>query len=768
MSLAGAKMVRLRLALVLAAMMTLVAAFSLTMAAPSGAVTAGADVLLRLHSGVSEAAARTLAATDDDLTPLLPEMGIYRLRSNAEAGQALLRLRHSPLVAYAEPNGAVQLARQPNDPDFASRQWALSAINAPAAWDVVTGSSDITIAIIDTGIDLNHPDLRTKLVTGTTFVKGTTSAQDDHGHGTHVAGIATASTNNGIGMAGVSWGALLMPVKVLDSAGSGTYAELINGIYYAASHGAKIINMSLMSTSYSQAVQDAIDYAYGQGALLIAAAGNCGQGGTGCGGMNPIVYPAANSHVLSVAATDDQDRRAVFSTYNAFVAIAAPGVGIYSTNWQNGVSTYYWMSGTSQASPHVAGLAALIWSGRPWLRNSDIEAVLKNTVKDANVVEFPGYDVYMGWGRIDAQRAVDRSAPASAVLPLPAALANPLFTVSWAGSDDNSGLRSYTIQYRDGNGLWQDWLAGISVTQSVFSGVMGHTYYFQSSATDWAGNVEPYPGGEGDARVHLTRCSISGQVRDNRGVAVAGASVFLADEMVTAVSDESGRYELALPQCDGTFAVTAVSPVFGAIPPLFGRVATAGEATSGVDIILPPADNLLRNSNWGFEQGGLAPAWTVGGEMLPVLAPGQGHTGNGAAYLGTVMTATSPAGESWIAITATIPITVYRPTLSFMYRILTMDNGLHDSFEVRVDGQPVFSDSYAGSDYGVVRDLGWRHGWADLGDYAGQTVQVRLVVLQGQAYASYPTGAFVDEVSLGSAAGGRFTIHLPHISVGSE
>ena len=146
-----------------------------------------------------------------------------------------------------------------------------------------------------------------------------------------------------------------MPVKVLDSDGPGTYAELINGIYYAASHGASIINMSLMSAELFSGGTGCHRLCLRPGRAAHRCAGNCGQGGAGCGGINPIIYPAANSHVLSVAATDEQDHRAAFSTYNAFVDIAAPGVGIYSTHWQYGVSTYYWMSGTSQAAPHVAG-----------------------------------------------------------------------------------------------------------------------------------------------------------------------------------------------------------------------------------------------------------------------------------------------------------------------------------------------------------------------------------------------------------------------------
>jgi len=750
----------------IAAMIVVMAAFSLVLsaqAAPAPSVTPGADVLLRLRPQTSAVELRALLSPGDDVTLLIPELALYRLRSASSPDPVFRRLQSNSAILYAEPNYAVHVAITPDDPDYASRQWSLPAIHAPEAWDIVTGSLPITIAIIDTGIDLSHPDLIAKLVTGTTFVSGTTSAQDDYGHGTHVAGIAAASTNNGIGMAGVSWGARLMPVKVLDRTGAGTYADLIQGIYYAASHGAQILNMSLSGDSYSQALQDAIDYAYRQGCLLVAAAGNCAQGGAGCTSVNPIMYPAANNHVLSVAATDDQDRRATFSTYNSSVDIAAPGVGIYSTHWQSGVSTYFWMSGTSQAAPHVSGLAALIWSERPWLSNDSVEAIIKQTADDVNTGDYPGPDAYLGWGRVNALRAVDRTPPLSAVQPLPVAQLDPSFTVSWRGSDDNAGIHSYTIQYRDGNGPWTDWLVGVTITQATFTGATGHTYYFQSSATDRAENVEPFPGGDGDTHIHISTCSVGGRVLDNRNVAVAGARIAMQPEGQGAVSDESGNYTLVPVACSGTLSVTAGREGFSVMSPLTGLMITATTMLTDVDLYLPPRDNLIPSPYWDFESGALAPVWAAGGPVAPSLAIGQGHSGSYAVYLGTPMSMTVPGGESSIAVTVTVPLTTYRPVLSFLYRIVTMDNGLHDWFEASVNGQVVWRDSYPGPDYGSMHDLGWRHGWADLSDYRGQTIVIRLVVTQGQAYASYPTGAFIDEVSVGSSPGGANRISFPVI-----
>lgn len=756
---------------VLAAMAIAVAAFSVAVAAAptasSGSALPGArgsDILVRVQSSASATSLQTQLDASDELTPLLPELGIYRLRSASPQAATLARLRGQPTVVYAEANAPMRSAATPNDPDYGAMQWALQAISAPAAWDIVTGTYPITIAIVDTGIDLTHPDLRDKLVPGTSFVSGAYSAQDDNGHGTHVAGIAAASTNNGLGMAGVSWGARLMPVKVLDKDGAGTYAELINGVYYAAAHGAQVINLSLTGESYSQAVQDAIDYAYNAGCLLVAAAGNCALGGTGCTAVNPVMYPAANAHVLSVAATNELDQRAAFSTYNAFVDVAAPGVGIYSTQRQWGAPTYSWMSGTSQAAPHVAGLAALIWAGRPGLPNYEVERIIQATAVDVNAATAPGRDVYLGWGRINAYRAVDRTPPVSAVSPLPVAQREPSFTVAWSGSDDNSGLATYTIQFRDGFGPWLTWRLGVTITSDTFVGSPGHTYYFRSSATDVAGNVEPYPAGDGDTSITISTCSLSGVVRDNRAVPVAGATVTLAPDGSSVVTEASGAYTLAPADCSAPHSIVAARNGFGALPAMRDIVSAPNATLDGLDLYLPPADSLLAAMNGDFESGLLAPFWTASGTPLPAPARGAGHTGDYAVALGTPMTTTAPGGVSAVDITVTVPLTLYQPVLSFMYRVRTLDNMTHDYFAVWLQGQPAFSDGYDASDYGTVRDLGWRHAWLDLRAYAGQQVRIRFGVVQGQAYADYPTEALLDEVSIGSASGGPFRAMFPTIA----
>ncbi|MCL4458475.1 MAG: S8 family serine peptidase [Chloroflexi bacterium] len=355
-------------------------------------------------------------------------------------------------VQYAEPDYTLHISRTPNDPLFASYQWNLRKIGAEAAWDINQGSSDITVAILDSGIDLGHPDLQAKIVPGYDFVNDDSNPSDDNGHGTHVAGIVAASTNNGVGIAGLSWGAKIMPIKVIDANGEGSTSNLEKGIIWAADHGAKIINMSLggETSSPPSSLQEAINYAYQKGCLLVAAAGN--------NGSSTLFYPASLEHVISVAATDQNDARAYFSQYNAYVDVAAPGVGIASTFPCSMASYPYALgSGTSQAAPHVAGLAALVWSVNPNLSNDQVEQIIENTADDLGP---SGRDDYYGAGRINAYRAlieaqktasiivqVDTPAPGSSVWR-----AASINISGWAidqGSPSGTGINAIRL-YLDG------------------------------------------------------------------------------------------------------------------------------------------------------------------------------------------------------------------------------------------------------------------------------------------------------------------------------
>lgn len=338
---------------------------------------------------------------------------IYRLKvdEKADLAQVIRTFESSPYVEYAEPNYIAHVFVTPND-SYWSSQWGMTKIEAPAAWDIATGSSSVTIAILDTGVDLLHPDLSGKLASGYDFANDDSNPQDDHGHGTHVAGIAAARTNNGTGVAGLSWDAKIMPVKVLNDRGSGEYEDVANGIIYAVNNGAGIINLSLGGSAYSSVLKDAVKYAHDLGCVIAAAAGN---------NNSSVSYPARYPEVIAVAATDSNDQRASFSNYGPEIDIAAPGVNIRSTHWW-GSSTYGWLSGTSQASPHVAGLAALVWSVNPGLNNTQVESIIKQTADDLGAA---GRDNYYGFGRINARRALKATAPALTISPWMSFLAKP-------------------------------------------------------------------------------------------------------------------------------------------------------------------------------------------------------------------------------------------------------------------------------------------------------------------------------------------------------
>ncbi len=352
------------------------------------------------------------------------------------------RLRESPLVRYAEPDYIYHACTtRPNDPYYAQYQWQLPFIGAENAWDMTTGRADVIIAVLDTGADLGHPDLAVKFVEGYDFINKDDDPTDDQGHGTHVAGIAAAVTNNALGVAGVSWGARIMPLKVLNSDGAGPNTAIAQAVIWAVDHGAHIINMSLGGESPSATLESAIKYAYEHNVLVVAAAGNSYESG------NPTFYPAAYDHVLGVAAVDDEDRHASYSNAGFYVDVAAPGGDpqsnldsnprhwIVSTYYRSSGYSYAWMSGTSQAVPHVAGLAALLLSLEPGLSPDELTTLIEETAVD---VQSDGWDEFSGYGRIDLAAAVaavlstptptSTSTPTSTPTPEPTSTPTPTST----------------------------------------------------------------------------------------------------------------------------------------------------------------------------------------------------------------------------------------------------------------------------------------------------------------------------------------------------
>jgi len=363
------------------------------------------EILVKLTGGTtrSRAAARILSAQDLAAASPVPGLGILKVKvppgQEIERAQSLERL---PGVEYAEPNYIAYALEVPNDPQF-DLQWGLTKINAPTAWGRTHGSATVVIAVVDTGISASHEDLYPKALAGYNYVSPASipvgdipagADSDDNGHGTHVAGIAAANTNNLKGGAGLAGNSGLMPVKVLSSSARGTYENVALGIRWAADHGAQIINLSLGGNEDSLTLKEAVDYAYGRGCLLVAASGNSG--------MNSLLYPAAYLNVMSVGATDASDQRAWFSNYASTLSIVAPGVSTYSTLPYN---SYGYESGTSMACSYVSGLAALVWASGPSCSRSEVQQIVQETAVDIGPV---GRDDEYGHGRIDAGAAIQQ------------------------------------------------------------------------------------------------------------------------------------------------------------------------------------------------------------------------------------------------------------------------------------------------------------------------------------------------------------------------
>lgn len=340
-----------------------------------GAAFAPDQILVKFKPGVIPEVARVVhARLGGQLVQIIPKIEVHVVRIPLgrvpEMVQAYLR---EELVEFAEPDYVATAFYVPNDPGYAN-QWALPKIQAPEAWDLTQGSSTVRIAILDTGIDQDHEDLKTKIVANKNFTTSRT-VDDLYGHGTHVAGIAAAVTDNGRGVAGVGFNSSLMNVKVLGDNGSGQYSWIANGIIWATDNGAHVINMSLGGGSTSSTLESAVKYAYGKGVVLVAAAGN--------DNTTSPTYPAYYPECIAVAATDQNDVKASFSNYGDWVDIAAPGVNIYSTlpnhNNRIRVKNYGYLSGTSMATPHVAGAAALLKARYPSLTNAEIAYKLVST-----------------------------------------------------------------------------------------------------------------------------------------------------------------------------------------------------------------------------------------------------------------------------------------------------------------------------------------------------------------------------------------------------
>ncbi|MBI4338494.1 MAG: S8 family serine peptidase [Chloroflexi bacterium] len=397
---------------------------------------------------------------------------------------ALTRLRQHTDVLAVEPDGTVTALETGPTAQAQTVPWGIAKVNAPAVHGFDKGAG-VKVAIIDTGIDLEQLDL--KVAGGVSFVTGVTSWDDDNGHGTHVAGTV-AALDNDIGVVGVAPLASLFAVKVLNSSGSGSWSSVISGVDWAITNGMQVVSMSLGASSAPSAMQTAVQVASNAGIVIVAAAGNSGSSGLCCN----VTYPAKFSEVIAVAAIDESNTRASFSSIGPEVELAAPGVGVLST-WPN--NTYAILNGTSMATPHVSGLAALLIASGTLkdenadgkVNNLDVRLRMQKTATDLGD---PGRDAWYGYGLINAAMAVAPGAVPTvpgAPTGVTATAGDAQATVSWnaPASDGGSAITAYTITSAPAT---TEKLVSGAQTAVVFTGLInGTSYTFTVKATNAVG-----------------------------------------------------------------------------------------------------------------------------------------------------------------------------------------------------------------------------------------------------------------------------------------
>jgi len=426
------------------------------------------EVLVKYRKGLENRATVGVQALGVTSIRDVGKTGFRRLRlpKSMSVQSAVDKLKADPSVEYAGPNHILRIATTPqvfpNDIMFVTGyydwiyddyipQWGLynpnrrADIHAPEAWAITTGSPSVPIAIVDTGIDFEHPDLASKIWTnpgeipnngidddhngliddvhGWDFVNWDNDPSDDNVdpygfgmkifHGTFTSGIAGAATNNYTGMAGVAWGCPIVPLKVMDETGYGLESDVADAVTYAVDMGIKVINMSLAGDEDVPALADAVAYAWQHGALCVCASGN--------ENVSTNMYPACYPTALAVGASNPSDKRCTAadwgmggSNYGAYLDVVAPGNMIVSTTSMLEEHDYYYNDGTSCSAPFVAGVAALLWSAHPEWSNQKVFLQITRTADDISPA---GYDIYTGYGRVNAYRALTESVDVITSLP---------------------------------------------------------------------------------------------------------------------------------------------------------------------------------------------------------------------------------------------------------------------------------------------------------------------------------------------------------------
>jgi len=404
--------------------------------------------------------------------------------------KAIDALEKNPVIAYIERDYEVYAIDAELD-----NSWGVKRIGGGIVHGYNKGTG-VMVAIIDTGIDYNHPDLDANYKGGIDYVNKDSDPMDDNGHGTHCAGIVAAEDNGG-GVVGVAPKAGLYAVKVLNRKGSGAVSDVVAGIQWSIDNGMQVISMSLGSSSDSTSLRNACDMAYNSGIVLVAAAGNSGN--TAGSGDN-VLYPARYSSVIAVGATDKSDKRASWSSTGSALELAAPGVSIYSTYLGGAYAT---LSGTSMACPHVAGTAALVLASSidstydvnnngSW-DASEVREKLKYTADDLGVA---GWDSWYGYGLVDADEAapapsVDTTPPAQVTDVRVTTVSSSQLDVSWAVNVEPD-LNHYKVYRSTSSGFMPsatNLIASPATNSYSDTGLTSSTtYYYRVSAVDTAGN----------------------------------------------------------------------------------------------------------------------------------------------------------------------------------------------------------------------------------------------------------------------------------------
>ncbi|MBC8478540.1 S8 family serine peptidase, partial [bacterium] len=400
------------------------------------------------------------------------------------------------IIEEAGPDYIVNAMLTPNDSYYTS-QWAHNNtgqaqrygggtvgtpdcdIDSPQAWDLSTGASGVIIAILDTGVDLDHSEFSGRITAGYDFVNNDSTPQDDRYHGTACAGIAAARGNNSSGVAGVAWNCLIMPIKVLNSAGSGYTSDIVDGVNWARTNGADVISMSLGGGSYSSSFNSAINAAHSAGVIVISAAGNDNS--------SSISYPAAYANSMAIGALSPCNERKNPSScdnenwwgsnYGTGLDVMAPGTRLHTTYYTGGYMSD--MGGTSGATPHVAGVAALVRSVNPGLSAAQIWDIINNSADDLGA---GGWDSTFGWGRLNAHQALLQAGGGT----------DPILTYSSHSIDDANGQLDpgetdnlYVTLYNAGAEA-----TGVSVTLSESSPYVSLGTAYQSYGTIGAGSYD--------------------------------------------------------------------------------------------------------------------------------------------------------------------------------------------------------------------------------------------------------------------------------------